>query len=97
VWNQYTIRISGEDRNGSSGKYRDWVRNQLQEKGVNSMVYYPRPLHLQPVYHNLGYQPGALPISEQICHEVISLPMFPELTEEQQEKVIYALKDCVIA
>jgi dTDP-4-amino-4,6-dideoxygalactose transaminase len=59
------------------------------------MLYYPRPLHLQPVYENLGYQPGQLPVSEQASHEVISLPMFPELTQEQQNKVIYALKDCL--
>lgn len=95
VWNQYTIRISGEGRNGASAKYRDWVRSQLQDKGVSSMLYYPRPLHLQPVYENLGYQPGQLPISEQACHEVISLPMFPELRQEQQDQVIYALKDCL--
>ncbi|MBW4617480.1 MAG: DegT/DnrJ/EryC1/StrS family aminotransferase [Desmonostoc vinosum HA7617-LM4] len=95
VWNQYTIRASGEERNGSSAKYRDWVRTQLQERGVSSMVYYPKPLHLQPVYQNLGYQPGDLPVAEQTCHEVISLPMFPELTEEQLNKVVYALKDCL--
>jgi dTDP-4-amino-4,6-dideoxygalactose transaminase len=95
VWNQYTIRVSSEGRNGASAKYRDWVRTQLQEKGVSSMLYYPRPLHLQPVYENLGYQPGQLPVSEQASHEVISLPMFPELTQEQQNKVIYALKDCL--
>ncbi|MBD2628339.1 DegT/DnrJ/EryC1/StrS family aminotransferase [Trichormus variabilis] len=95
VWNQYTIRISGEGRNGASAKYRDWVRSQLQDKGVSSMLYYPRPLHLQPVYENLGYQPGQLPVSEQACHEVISLPMFPELRQEQQDQVIYALKDCL--
>ncbi|MBE9036679.1 DegT/DnrJ/EryC1/StrS family aminotransferase [aff. Roholtiella sp. LEGE 12411] len=96
VWNQYTIRISGEGRNGSSAKYRDWVRNQLQEQGVSSMLYYPHPLHLQPVYQSLGYQPGELPVAEQACHEVISLPMFPELTHEQQDQVIYALKDCLV-
>jgi dTDP-4-amino-4,6-dideoxygalactose transaminase len=94
VWNQYTIRVSSKERNGASSKYRDWVRTQLQEKDVSSMLYYPRPLHLQPVYENLGYQPGQLPVSEQACHEVISLPMFPELTQEQQDKVIDALKDC---
>lgn len=95
VWNQYTIRVSSEGRNGASAKYRDWVRTQLQEKEVSSMLYYPSPLHLQPVYENLGYQPGQFPVSEQACHEVISLPMFPELTQEQQDKVIYALKDCL--
>jgi dTDP-4-amino-4,6-dideoxygalactose transaminase len=87
VWNQYTIRVL-------DGK-RDWLRQKLQELGVNTMVYYPMPLHLQPVYANLNYEPGQLPLSEQISHEVLSLPMFPELSEEQQEQVIYAVKDCL--
>ncbi|MBD2335464.1 DegT/DnrJ/EryC1/StrS aminotransferase family protein [Calothrix sp. FACHB-156] len=95
VWNQYTIRVSSEGRNGASAQYRDSVRQQLQERGVGSMVYYPLPLHLQPVYQNLGYQPGYLPVAEQISHEVIALPMYPELTQEQQNQVIYALKDCL--
>ena len=95
VWNQYTIRISGERRNGASGKYRDSVKNQMQEQGVNSMIYYPLPLHLQPVYKNLGYQPGQLPVSEQASQEVLSLPMFPELEQEQQDKVIDTLKYCL--
>ena len=95
VWNQYTIRISGERRNGASGKYRDSVKNQMQEQGVNSMIYYPLPLHLQPVYKNLGYQPGQLPEAEQASQEVLSLPMFPELEQEQQDKVIDTLKHCL--
>jgi len=87
VWNQYTIRVLGEKRN--------WVRSQLQERGVNTMIYYPRPLHLQPVYESLGYEVGQLPITEQACDQVLSLPMFPELSEEQQDQVIYSLKDCL--
>ncbi|EHC08570.1 DegT/DnrJ/EryC1/StrS family aminotransferase [Fischerella thermalis] len=87
VWNQYTIRVLNNKR--------DWVRNQLQERGVNTMIYYPRPLHLQPVYESLNYQPGQLPVSEQASQEVLSLPMFPELSEEQQDQVIYSLKDCL--
>ncbi|BAZ48901.1 Cys/Met metabolism pyridoxal-phosphate-dependent enzyme [Nostoc sp. NIES-4103] len=93
VWNQYTIRVSSKGRNGSGTTYRDSVRSQLQERGVNTMVYYPHPLHLQPVYQNLGYQPGQLPVAEQACYEVLSLPMFPELTTQQQDQVIYALKE----
>ncbi|KOP26470.1 Cys/Met metabolism pyridoxal-phosphate-dependent enzyme [Hapalosiphon sp. MRB220] len=87
VWNQYTIRVLNNKR--------DWVRDQLQERGVNTMIYYPRPLHLQPVYQSLNYQPGQLPVSEQVSQEVLSLPMFPELSEEQQDQVIYSLKDCL--
>jgi dTDP-4-amino-4,6-dideoxygalactose transaminase len=93
VWNQYTIRVLNEGRNGASATYRDSVRDQLQEKGIGSMVYYPYPLHLQPAYQYLGYKPGQLPAVEQACKEVLSLPMFPELTTQQQEQVIYGLKD----
>lgn len=96
VWNQYTIRVLSESLNGASASHRDWVRNQLQERGVSSMVYYPYPLHLQPVYQHLGYKSGQLPVAEQTCHEVLSLPMFPELTTQQQDQVIYALKDCLV-
>lgn len=90
VWNQYTIRILSDDR---SGDYRNQIRQKLQQQGVSSMVYYPLPLHLQPVYESLGYRVGSLPIAEQMAQEVLSLPMFPELTPIQQEQVVYALKD----
>ncbi|MBW4669681.1 MAG: DegT/DnrJ/EryC1/StrS family aminotransferase [Cyanomargarita calcarea GSE-NOS-MK-12-04C] len=93
VWNQYTIRTIAEGRNGTSAKHRESIRTQLQEQGVNSMIYYPHPLHLQPVYANLGYQSGQLPAAELACNEVLSLPMYPELSEEQQMQVIYALKE----
>lgn len=95
VWNQYTIRVSGGDQinQTTSVSYRDRVRSLLQERGVSSTVYYPLPLHLQPVYKGLGYQLGQLPVAEQACHEVLSLPMFPELSIEQQDQVIYSLKD----
>jgi dTDP-4-amino-4,6-dideoxygalactose transaminase len=93
VWNQYTIRLT---KDSSSNHYRDEVRSKLQQMAITSMVYYPLPLHLQPVYKNLGYQPGDLPVSEQICHEVLSLPMFPELSFEEQQQVVYGLKDCLI-
>ncbi|HAX85747.1 MAG TPA: Cys/Met metabolism pyridoxal-phosphate-dependent enzyme [Cyanobacteria bacterium UBA11370] len=92
VWNQYTIRLT---QNSTSNQYRDQVRNKLQQLGISSMVYYPLPLHLQPVYQNLGYQTGQLSIVEQICHEVLSLPMFPELSIEEQEQIVYSLKDCI--
>ncbi|MBD3881589.1 DegT/DnrJ/EryC1/StrS family aminotransferase [Phormidium tenue FACHB-886] len=92
VWNQYTIRILAD---GSPDNRRDQVRQQLQQRGVGSMIYYPLPLQLQPAYANLGYRPGQLPVSEQLSQEVLSLPMFPELSQTQQEQVVYALKDCL--
>lgn len=87
VWNQYTIRVLDEKR--------DWVRTQLQARGVNTMIYYPHPLHLQPVYQNLGYKVGQLPVAEQVSRQVLSLPMYPELSDQQQAQVIYSLKDCL--
>jgi len=87
VWNQYTIRVTGREEK------RDQVRSLLQAQDVASMVYYPLALHLQPAYQHLNYQPGQLPVSEQASHEVLSLPMFPELTPAQQAQVAYALKD----
>lgn len=98
VWNQYTIRIQrdvGSEARDEGKNYRDEVRQLLQQRGVGSMVYYPLPLHLQPVYKSLGYQQGQFSVAEQICHEVLSLPIFPELSTEQQDRVIYSLKDCL--
>lgn len=88
VWHQYTLQIKGDRR--------DSVRQKLQAQGIGSMVYYPVPLHLQPVYEHLGYQAGRLPVSEQLAQEVLSLPMFPELSPEQQEQIIDALKDSLV-
>ncbi|MGL5062592.1 MAG: DegT/DnrJ/EryC1/StrS family aminotransferase [Microcoleus sp.] len=96
VWNQYTIRLTNpEAASHSSGEFRDSVRAKLQESGIGSMVYYPLPLHLQPVYKSLGYQAGQLPAAELVCGEVLSLPMFPELSRDRQERAIYGLKDCL--
>ena len=61
------------------------------------MVYYPLPLHLQSVYQSLGYQVGDFPIVEQVCDQVLSLPMFPELSCEEQQQVVYSLKDGLIS
>jgi dTDP-4-amino-4,6-dideoxygalactose transaminase len=89
VWNQYTIRLTHQPQTN----WRDQVRQALRDRGVISMVYYPIPLHLQPVYAELNYPPGSFPVAEQLAQEVLSLPMFPELTPEQQDHVVYALKD----
>lgn len=95
VWNQYTIRVT-EDAGSPEPSPRDTVRQRLQEKGVTAMVYYPLPLHLQPVYQHLGGAAGQLPLSERASREVLSLPMFPELSTEQQDQVVYSLKDCLM-
>lgn len=89
VWNQYTIRITQTP----DPIDRDTVRHKLQQQGVGTAVYYPVPLHRQPVYASLGYAVGSLPVTESVAEQVISLPMFPELTSTQQEQVVYALKE----
>jgi dTDP-4-amino-4,6-dideoxygalactose transaminase len=96
VWNQYTVKITGGNLEKSAlapDSYRNEIKRILQEKGISSMVYYPLPLHLQPIYKCLGYEIGQLPYAETVAHQVLSLPMFPELTAEEQEQVAYALKE----
>ncbi len=73
VFHQYTVRVAE----------RDLVAKRMAENGVTTMVYYPTPIHLQPIYAELGYSEGDLPETERACREALSLPMFPELTEEQ--------------
>ncbi len=70
---------------------RDWLKQQLQDAGVTTIIYYPIPIHRQPAYAHLGYGPGSLPITERLCSEVLSLPIFPELSAEQQGRVIEVL------
>jgi dTDP-4-amino-4,6-dideoxygalactose transaminase len=81
VFHQYTVRVAERDR----------VQQRLAEYGVTTMVYYPTPIHLQPIYSELGYREGDLPETERACREALSLPMFPELTAEQGEYVTHAL------
>ena len=85
VWNQYTVCIGGGKRND--------VQAQLREQNIITMIYYPLPLHLQAVYKDLGYPKGDFPVTENICDHVLSLPMFPELSTEQQERVVSTLKN----
>ncbi len=83
VFHQYTIRT---DR-------REELQAFLKENGIDSMVYYPKPLHLQPVFEEYGYKKGDLPETEKAAEEVLSLPMFPELKLEQQKYVVEKMKD----
>ncbi len=83
VFHQYTIRI----------KNRDAVKQKLDAGGVtSSMIYYPVPLHLQAAYKDLGMKPGSLPQAERAAQEVLSLPMYPELSEAQIKLVAEAVK-----
>ncbi|WP_132767809.1 DegT/DnrJ/EryC1/StrS family aminotransferase [Tepidibacillus fermentans] len=83
IYHQYTIRV----------KDRDALQAYLKEQGVQTMIYYPLPLHMQPVFADLGYKEGDLPESEKAAKEALSLPMYPELRKEQQEYVVAKIKE----
>lgn len=74
-WAQYTITLS-------SRKQRDQLQSYLKERGIPSMVYYPKPLHLQKAFEYLGYNSGDFPVSEMLSNCVLSLPMHPYMSEE---------------
>jgi len=78
VFHQYVVRA----------ERRDELRKFLAQREIGTEVYYPIPLHLQPVFGYLGYKEGDLPESERAAKEVLALPMFPELTEEEQKRVV---------
>ena len=80
VFHQYTLQIIDKDR--------DKLREQLQEKGIPAMIYYPIPIHLQKAFANLQYKEGDFPNAEQLARTVLSLPMHTELTKEQQDYII---------
>ena len=81
IFNQYTIRVS----------QRDALQAHLKSKQIGNSIYYPLSLHLQPCFAYLDYAKGSLPISEAATEQVISLPVYPELSLEQQETVIDAI------
>lgn len=85
VYAQYTVRVAN----------RDQVSDRLKAKGIPTAVYYPKCLHEQPVFAGLGYQPGDFPEAERAAREVLSLPMHPFLTEEEQDKVIAAFQAAI--
>ena len=78
VFHQYVIRVPR----------RDALKAFLAERGIGSEIYYPLPLHMQSSLKNLGYAPETFPESERAAREVLALPMFPELTREEQERVV---------
>ena len=65
----------------------------LKARGIGSAIYYPLGLHLQPCFSYLGYRTGSLPETEAACRTVLSLPVYPELTESQQDAVIAAIRE----
>ena len=85
VWNQFTVQVADGQR--------DALQQHLASRQIGSAVYYPIPLHLQECFSFLGNKPGSLPVTEQACQDVLSLPIYGELTLEEQNQVIAALAD----
>ncbi|HNM36726.1 MAG TPA: DegT/DnrJ/EryC1/StrS family aminotransferase [Anaerolineales bacterium] len=71
---------------------RDALREYLRSKGIHTLIHYPVPIHLQPAYKNLGLNPGDLPKAEQAAREMLSLPIYPELTEREVRRVAEAVR-----
>ncbi|HEY41113.1 MAG TPA: DegT/DnrJ/EryC1/StrS family aminotransferase [Dehalococcoidia bacterium] len=86
-FNYYTIRLKNREID------RDRLREYLSSQGIATAIYYPLSLHLQEVYKPLGYKAGDFPESERAQEEVLSLPMYPELSETQIERVVSAIRD----
>jgi dTDP-4-amino-4,6-dideoxygalactose transaminase len=83
VWHQYVIRA----------RRRDELREFLTQRRIGSEVYYPVPLHMQEAFRHLGYREGDFPEAERAAREVLALPMFPELREDEQQTVVAAIAD----
>jgi dTDP-4-amino-4,6-dideoxygalactose transaminase len=86
IYNQYVIRTKGD---------RDKMRAHLSERGIESSIFYPVPFHLQQCFADLGYRRGDLPESERAADQTIALPIYPELTSEQQDHVVDAIREFI--
>ncbi len=82
VFHLYVIRV----------KQRDKLSKYLLSKGISTIMHYPIPIHLQPAYKDLGFKKGVFPITEKVADEVLSLPMFPELTDEEIKYICDQIK-----
>lgn len=82
VWHLYVVRVPN----------RDAVWKRLRDAGVEAGIHYPRPIHLEGAMQHLGYRAGDFPVAERAASEILSLPMFPEITEEQQARVVESLR-----
>ena len=87
-WAQYTIRCKDQSE-------RATLQTALKAEGIPSMIYYPRPLHLQQAFAYCGYGEGDLPVAESVCKRVLSLPMHPYMSEEDIDKVVSVVKRAI--
>lgn len=85
IWHVYVTRVPDRDR----------VLAELHEAGVGAGIHYPVPMHLQGALAHLGYGPGSFPVTEKAAEEILSLPMFPGITESEQEYVVESLRQAI--
>ncbi len=93
VWHQYTIRVLETNFGTTGATMRQQVIDGLAQRGIGSMCYYPVPLHLQQAFQGYGYKQGDFPITERLASEVLSLPMFPELKDQEIQAVGQAITE----
>ena len=94
VYHQYTIRVtSGSSNNADDAALRDFLSSELAKKDIASMCYYPVPLHLQDAFSCYGYKKGDFAVAEKLAAQVLSLPMYPELKQEQVVRVSRAVSE----
>src|SRR5690606_339481 len=84
AWHLYVVRTPSLEE-------RDALVDFLVGQGIEAGVHYPVPLHLQPAYADLGYQPGDFPVTETVAETCVSLPIYPEMSDEQQDRVVAAI------
>jgi dTDP-4-amino-4,6-dideoxygalactose transaminase len=85
VWHLYVIRVPQRDR----------ILQDLDENGVRAAIHYPVPVHLQPAFRYLGYAPGDFPVAEAAAGQILSLPLYPQITLEQQQRVAQAIRSAL--
>jgi dTDP-4-amino-4,6-dideoxygalactose transaminase len=90
VFNQFTLQLDVDPK--FLPKLRDELKNALAEVGIPSMIYYPMPIHYQKAYKSAFCPKGSIPVSEQLCHSVLSLPIHTEMKTEQLEYIVENLK-----
>jgi dTDP-4-amino-4,6-dideoxygalactose transaminase len=84
-WHQYTVRVTGGRRHA--------LRLFLADRGIATAVYYPAPAHLQPALASSGYRRGDFPVAEEASRQVLSLPLFPELRDDERDRVVTAVRE----
>jgi dTDP-4-amino-4,6-dideoxygalactose transaminase len=87
VWHLYVIRV--QDRDG--------LQAHLKERGIGTGIHYPLPIHLQPAYRSLGYSRGDFPVTETLAEQILSLPMYPEMTHDQLVYVAENIREFLLA